>query len=201
MKENMCKDLSEIQVAVNNAFDLKNKELKKKDEEVKSAVGEKEELLKDLWEAKELWDKYDVDLKQKDEQVKTLQELLKNLKARVNDEASKASRTKIEKLTQNVEILLKDKQILMTEVNDLKDDVKSKEIGIKKCRDDFNLFESKISELKNKVEVQANEINEKNQSLTDVKDLQDKIKSLKQLLMGGSSSIISPDPKISIPLG
>ena len=42
------RDLSEIQVAVNNAFDLKNKELKKKDEEVKSAVGEKEELLKDL---------------------------------------------------------------------------------------------------------------------------------------------------------
>ena len=39
MKENMCRDLSAIQVAVNNAFDLKNKELKKKDEEVKSAVG------------------------------------------------------------------------------------------------------------------------------------------------------------------
>ena len=115
MKENMCKDLSEIQVAVNNAF-LKNKELKKKDEEVKSAVGEKEELLKDLSEAKKLWDKYDVDLKQKDEQVKTLKEMLKNLKARVNDEASKASRKTIEKLTQNVEILLKDKQILMTEV-------------------------------------------------------------------------------------
>ena len=107
MKENMCTDLSEIQVAVNNAFDLKNKELKKKDEEVKSAVGEKEELLKDLWEAKELWDKYDVDLKQKDEQVKTLKELLKNLKARVNDEASKASRKTIKKLTQNVEILFK----------------------------------------------------------------------------------------------
>ena len=56
MKENMCRDLSAIQVAVNNAFDLKNKELKKIDEEVKSAVGEKEELLKDLWEAEKLWD-------------------------------------------------------------------------------------------------------------------------------------------------
>ena len=38
---------------------------------------------------------------------------------------------------------LRDKQILITEVYDLKDDVKSKEIGIKKCRDDFNLFEQK----------------------------------------------------------
>ena len=64
-------------------------------------------MLKDLSEAKKWWDKYDVILKQKDEQVKTLKELLKNLKARVNDEASKASRKTIKKLTQNVEILFK----------------------------------------------------------------------------------------------
>ena len=64
-------------------------------------------MLKDLSEAKKLWDKYDFDLKQKDEQVKTLKELLKILKARVNDEALKASRKTIKKLTKNMEILFK----------------------------------------------------------------------------------------------
>ena len=41
--------------------------------------------------------------------------------------------------------------MLMTEVYDLKDEVKSKEIGIMKCRDDLNLFDHKIFEFKNKV--------------------------------------------------
>jgi len=173
IKESICEDLNAIQIAVNNAIDLKNKVLTKKVEDVKKLSDEKADLLKALGKAEEMFNTYDADLKHKDNQIRTLEDLLTNIKSKSNEE-SKAKLVKIEKLTKNIEILLKENKVLTTAYGDLKEEVNSKEIGIKKCKNDFNLFRLKIDQFlsakkqqEEKVQTQTKEIFEKDKMLKE----------------------------------
>jgi len=151
IKEDIVEDFTKIQIAVNNALGMKNKELECKDEALNKLINERKDLVKTLQEIdSELRERED-DVKRQEEEIKTLKTSLKdarNLKSKKIENDKKENKEIMDKLTKNVEHLTKINIELAKENKTLKEAVHNQENVIKKCHDDFKVFGEKVDEFK-----------------------------------------------------
>jgi len=172
IKENINEEFMQVQAAVNKA-------MAKKDQDLMKLIDEKSFLVKSLNELNE-------ELTQKEKEVKNLQNTLDGHSLKSNEDQSK-----LNKLTANIERLVKQNKELVNDNKTLNENVNKQENIIKKCRDDFKAFGQKVDEYKQETEIKdklyKKEVAEKDMKLTELEmnrlkemeNLQEKLKTSK----------------------
>ena len=151
IKKGIVEDFTQIQIAINNALGMKNKELESKDVALNELLNERNDLVKSLQEIDSELKEREDDVKRQEEEIKTLKTSLKdanNLKSKKTEKNIKESKEMMGKLTKNVEHLTKLNIELTKENKTLKDAVNDQAIAIKKNHDDFKMFEEKVDRFK-----------------------------------------------------